>query len=245
MKSNMKIKLLKERDTTKLEFNKQSPEPLPEPHFTMCIIGPTMSGKGVTYLNTFYRSDMLGDMFDMIIIVSPTLSNDRSAYIVKESDNTILYDNPNDLDNIIEEIMEIQQVQEGEILNDKPKMLLLLDDMLGHLDSRFNKLTKFCSKNRHYSCSLCCVIQSFRFLNNTIRANSSYFIIKRLNNSQEENKIFDEIGTTFMSNKEFKKYYDYATKDSRFDFLYVDMRKRRLYKNYDELLFDNDKSFLN
>jgi hypothetical protein len=141
--------------------------------------------------------------------------------------------------------MEIQQVQEGEILNDKPKMLLILDDMLGHLDSRFNKLTKFCAKNRHYSCSICCVIQSFRFLNNNIRANSSYFIIKRLNNSQEENKIFDEIGTTFMNNKEFKKYYDYATKDSRFDFLYVDMRKRRLYKNYDELLFENDKSFIN
>jgi len=235
------IKLLKERDDNKLTFTKESPLPLPQPHFTQCIIGPSMSGKGIVWLNTFFREDMMGGVYDVIIVVSPTISNDRNSYIIKESKHCILYDDPTQLDNIVDELMEIQEVGEGEILDDKPKILLVLDDCLGFLDKRTSNMTKFISKNRHYSVSVVCVIQSYRFLNNAIRSNSHYFVIKKLNNQLEENKVAEEIGTTFCKVNDFKNYYYYAT-EGRYDFLYCDMRLRRLYKNYDELIFDGENT---
>jgi len=236
--SNYDIKLLKENEENTIKFNKEINEPLPNPHFTMCIIGPSMSGKGLTAVNLFYRSDMLGDIYDYIIYVSPTIDNDTNGAIVRESKKTIVYNDPNDLGKIVNEIMDLQSLEEGDLLNNKPKILLIADDCLGYLDSRKSEINKFISKNRHYSCSCVFLIQNFKMLNNCLRGNSHYFIVKRINNYKEEAKIFEEIGPTFCSIKDFKNYYEYCTKDSRFDFLYCCMRERKLYKNFTELIFD-------
>tara|TARA_R100001086_G_scaffold250100_1_gene193809 strand:- start:416 stop:1147 length:732 start_codon:yes stop_codon:yes gene_type:complete len=238
MNNDFRIKLLKENDDNKIVFNKVIPEPLPQPHFTMILVAPSMGGKGLNTINTFYRSDMLGDIYDIIIYVSPSIRNDVTAQIVRDSPKTIIYDDPNNLDKIVTELMEIQEVQEGERINDKNKVLLIVDDALGYVDKRTSKLNSFISRNRHYSVSTCFLIQNFKYINNSIRSNCHYYQISRLNNSKEEQKIFEEIGVVFCPVNEFKKYYEYATKDSRFDRLYCMMRERKLYKNYDELLFD-------
>ena len=237
-KNNLEIKLLKDREDTKITFNKEIPEPLPQPHFTMILIAPSMGGKGLTTINTFYRDDMLGDIFDLIVYVSPTIKNDTTGAIVRESKKTIIYDDPSQLDNVVNELMELQDLEDGEILNNKNKILLIADDCLGYLDKRTSKINSFISKNRHYSVSTCFLIQNFRMINNSIRSNCHYYQISRLNNSKEEQKIFEEIGVVFCPMNEFKKYYEYATKESRFDRLYCMMRERKLYKNYTELLFD-------
>ena len=67
MKNDFRIKLLKENDDNKITFNKVIPDPLPQPHFTMILVAPSMGGKGLNTINTFYRSDMLGDIYDIII----------------------------------------------------------------------------------------------------------------------------------------------------------------------------------
>ena len=227
MKKDLTILKVKQLINNDKRFDKLD-DRLLKPPFLMILQGSVRSGKSNLIMNIIYNDNMYSKMFDQIIFISPTIHQDMTLEKLREDEEIIKLDNPEDLDNILMKIVESQEEPE----NEKEHLLIIIDDCLGYIN-KGSYLNNLCTRYRHYRLSLIISSQDFRSIPNKIRQNATGYIIWKTNNKKEYNKIIEEFGGLFP---DFEKYYITAT-DKPYNFLFMNLRNLSLYHNFDEQLF--------
>ena len=224
------LTILKVRDDTEEDHKFDSLDPrLMKPPFRTLINAPSGSGKSVLNQNFIWNDNFYKDLFDYIIYLSPTIYEDKTAQHMHKIDDgkLIVSDEVDKLDVVISNLIERQSEEDHK----GDHVLLILDDCIG-LIKKGSALNTAIMKLRHYRVSVIMVTQYYRAVDPKVRENCSAFIFFKNANLTEVKKIVDDVGGGY---DDFKKYYKYATKQP-YSFLYVN--GRRLYKNFDELLYD-------
>ena len=172
--------------------------------------------------------------FDSIIWISPTVMTDLTTYPIRK-----LKENPdNELgqkitiftDDDVEYISDIiKEILKNQKTDDKTT-LLIIDDCLGYL--RNGELGKLFSKYRHYGLSVFCVSQQWKMLDTITRNCCSGMILFNTYNQAERQKIFEELANI----ENIEQHYKTAC-DEKYSFLWVNFDTRKVYKNFDTLLW--------
>lgn len=210
---------------------------LPQPEEgAVCLIANTCSGKTSTILNCAFKwyADYYKD--GHIWWVSPTCEADENTWMLAETDNITTISEIDDLNEIL---MAIYEKQKEDFDNDvlKPAWIIC-DDCIGLGLHSSKALEKLSAKGRHLMCNLWITSQNYKKLSVTIRYNSSYMFFWKLNSKRELNLIDEELNGLFP---DFLKYYHEATKEP-YSFLYADMKKGILRKNFGKILYDKNKN---
>lgn len=211
---------------------------LPRPPFLMVLNAPVASGKSTAIINFLYNDNYYRDLFDSIIVVSPTIANDISWKVALTDDRVkiVTGDRIDQADDIIRELYERQLELVKKANEDgtvRPHILLILDDCIGLLGKEFENL---CTRHRHPCISMMVSTQNFRSLGIKCRQNASQHVIFRTNNLKELAKMNDEFSSNFPG---FMKIYDEATRDP-YSFLVINQRTVSAYKRFEEKLWARD-----
>jgi len=213
----------------------------PTPSFLMNIVAPKSSGKSVlanSIIYNFYYKSFHPDKCDnLIVYISPNLggSDPNLRFIEKDESIIKISENLGDggLDQIIETIIEDQDKIDPE---DRPYLLLILDDCLPFFGSNFTTLAKLGSYNRHKRISLIVISQSFRKIPQILRYNADSWVLFRTYNEQEVDKFLEEFGGAFP---DFLTHYKNSC-NKKYNFLYVDTKRQKLYHNFTKLLWSRE-----
>jgi len=236
-KTNLEIQPI---DIDETKFNKAELDPFVFPSCSI-VLGAVASGKS-TFLANFVR--ITEPIFNgNVILFSPTLKNDPILDKLIEDDDILeffeTYTN-GIMNKVLETIADTDEDQ---------KYLIIFDDILGSLpkaNSRDAKwFDKFISTYRHGGgicgegqISLVFCIQYFNSLTPVLRVNSSYYFLlgqfgdKRLKTIAEE--LHPACGE---SEEDFYRVYN-ESKQKPYDFLFMDFRKMKSYRNLTDLLYE-------
>lgn len=214
-------------------FNDLHPHLL-KPPFLLVMNATTGSFKTTTCANMILRKNFYDvpneKYFDFFIIISPTIYNCKTSIpLVKYAD--AIYDEYDD--SIIDAIIELQKEDDTE----KQHILLLIDDMLGEPMPKIRYLS---SRNRHFRISIIVNLQAFKSKGSHphIRQNASGYFIGGVKSRKEYDKMEEEFAELFGGADNFRKIYLEATSENRYDFLYLDLKNIKAYKNLTTLLWD-------
>ena len=230
--SNLRVLPVKKLKNTKPR--KQIAKGLPIPPFCWNLLAPVRSGKSNFACNILFNSRWgYDEFFDKKYYISPTVLNCKTCWAIREDPEiTLITDNLDELDEILQAIVEEQKEEDPD---DLPHTLVVLDDCLGYLNKGHDNL---CSRFRHLNLSIITMSQQFRKFGVVNRANSDYWNIWKMNSNKELMKMDEEFENIF---KGFRKYYEIATK-KKYDFLFVDMKEMELKHNFGKILFKQDQS---
>lgn len=227
MKKDLTILKVKQLNNNNKRFDNLD-DRLIKPPFLILFQGNVKSGKSNLVMNILYNTNLYHKIFDQVIFISPTIHQDLTLEKMTEDEEIIKLDNPEDLDDILKNIVASQEEPE----NKNDHLLIIIDDCLGYIKSG-SYLNFLCTRYRHFRLSLIITSQDFRSIPNKIRQNASAYIIWRTNNKKELNKILEEFGGVF---EDFEKHYKEAT-DKPYNFLFMNLRNLSLYHNFDKLLY--------
>ena len=91
--------------------------------------------------------------------------------------------------------------------------------------------------------SLMFAVQYFKDLSPVIRSNLSYLFLLGVHSEKHQAQYAEELSAATGGTAEsFYKVYNEA-KQGKFDFLLLDFRKLRAFKNLDTILYDRDSTF--
>lgn len=212
-------------------------EPLPAPPFCMTVFAPVKSGKSTLITNLvlspkFYRHNDRS-IWDKIILISPSAANDTSILPVAELEITTVFHRYDD--NIINDIVDEQDVYQIDgkptIAHDKPAILVILDDIAAEI-SRGSAVSKLAMRYRHFNISLIFTCQLYRSIPNTVRCNTSMYILFPTANHAERAKIVDEMNFV----PDFAKYYDVA-EHKKHSFITIDMQNMTIRERFGAILW--------
>jgi hypothetical protein len=169
---------------------------LPSIPSIMLLLGSTKSGKSTTALNLFGRKRFYYDLFDKIVIISPSAAQDDSFQGFLELEKVEHHAHMSD-----ELIRQLVARQDADVAAAKeegaepPQMLLYLDDVLNEKGmSAASELSGLLSRHRHHKISVWCSIQQYRGVPGALRNNTSAILLFRLSD-QERKKVQDEFGS--------------------------------------------------
>jgi hypothetical protein len=155
----------------------------------MLLIGSRGSGKSYQLTQMLTDKRMLGNQFDQIIIISPTMSFDVSwleSSIDFESSNIICYDEFTQ--EIVDELIDSQKA----ILNETgvescPEILLILDDCISNDDTRKKDsgLRDLSYNGRHLKISLIMTSQKITSVITDIRSQYDSMLIFPMSSKRE------------------------------------------------------------
>lgn len=210
--------------------------PLPEKAFAMALIGAPGSGK------TSLIVDMLTDpmkyqkKFDHIHLIAP----EQSVASLKED---IWRSHPpekmhTDVSPVT--IASIENRCKARAMA-KPKAettLLIIDDMAVFLKQKAveEKLRDLIFKRRHIRLSICLLVQSFKAMPLDLRKSLSHFVLFRPRNKKEAEAIWEEL--LFVPKQVGETVLQYTYQDEH-DFLFGDVDKGLLHRNFNLLNIDN------
>lgn len=206
-----------------------------KPDFIYIIYGPCHSGKSYVLNKMITDKNFYKGVFSQIIMISATISHDETLKDINRNDNIIkITSGLNKLDEIMESIIELRthDMEMGPV----GKMLIVFDDCIQYLHER-GFINGWISTFRHYKCSLIFTTQSFKKLPTSVRALTSGYLLFRTNNKKEKTDMIDEVSESFPNS--FTKIYEQVTA-KKFQFLFIDMKSCKLYKNFTTLLYDAD-----
>lgn len=213
-------------------------EPLPKPPFNAMLYAPVNSGKSNLIINLLYRSGgYTKKVFSGgIFFFSPNVYNDEIFDMNVAMDEDIgKFDQ--DLEYVDHYVKEIVSRQQEKPKKERKPMLLIFDDCLGYVNP-FGYISKFSTRNRQLKISMMFTVQVFRAIPNFIRINCKWILFFKTHNEEEKKKIVEEMNMF----PEFETYYDIATQE-QYSFLYANLKERKLYRKFDELMWEerNDK----
>ena len=121
-----------------------------------------------------------------------------------------------------------------------PTSLLIVDDCMN--TDIFRKKSLFTNtqiRNRHLFLSIIIVSQSYKGILKPIRLNLNWLIIFRINDMKLMKEIHEENSSIFKDLDQFMDVFGFAT-DSDHDFLYIDILKKDVRKNFNKRILLND-----
>lgn len=204
------------------------PEPLPNySGFQMLILGSAGSGK-TTFL-TSILNDYYKQVFQKIIIVSPTLGSGESQKddIFADHPRERVFDdlNESNMDDILEQVDEARK--------NKENTLLLLDDVSTDLKrSKYieRKLGMLSKNRRHKFLSIVCIMQKWKDSPTGFRCNCSHFVCFDLQNGMERQSFCDEVFT--LGKKKADAVWNHVFESNEpHTFLYIDKSRRLAHKS--------------
>lgn len=201
------------------------------------IISPVKTGKSTILSNLLLNPNFYKDQFDLVYIISNTISNDRTSRFLKKEFPETIFDDLTKIDEIIQNIIDYQDsFPRGQ----KPFVAVILDDFLGIKKS--SKINFLATRARHYNIGLLLfATQLFRGLETTIRQNATFVIVGSPNpNEKELLKIAEEYGDMYGGQKRFLELYKQAT-PHKYDFLYLDLQSNpsKAYSRFDKLIYEH------
>lgn len=216
---------------------------------TFIGIGAVAAGKSTLMFNLI---NMLKPIFDdNIIIFSPTATND--PILVKLVEDELVLEVFESYSNAtLQKILEVIRDDPDE----KQKYMIIFDDILGmanmannHVSKEARFLNSFISTYRH-GAGICqegrisCMwfIQYYKSLLPTLRVNASYVAFLGKHSEKNIKQYAEELSTVCGGNEsKFMEMWN-KCKSGRYDFMTIDLRKLRIYKNLDELVYDDFES---
>lgn len=226
----IEIKPLIKPKETKIKIQ----EPLPTIPFRWLIVAATFSGKTNMYVQII--NDHYSKIFKSnIILIAPTYKDDETLQKLKVKDHKVFeeYD-----DTIIDQVME-EQEKNIELYgrNRTPNILMIFDDIIDQIPTqRQSSFTKLFTKGRHYKINVIVSSQDYHIIPKIIRNNVSHLTVFSIN-AQDVDKLIKEL--PFKAGpKKLSGIYEKAT-SGRYDFMFIDMKQRNIYHNFNQLLYSN------
>lgn len=217
-------------------------EVLPPHAFLLAVVAPPRAGKSNLIINLicnseFYRGNKKDHYFDDIFYCSPTQNFDKTTMnALKMLDNVVQIDDLDQLyhlDIVLRQLMAEQAAEED--LSKRKKILFLMDDCVGIMQKN-PEIALLSTKYRHYGISMIVVSQSFRKLPLLIRNCATGLIVFNLANGREVEKVYEEHGSGFPN---WYDMYEIST-EKKYNFIYMDIERQKVYHNFSELLYDKD-----
>ena len=213
---------------------------------TFIGIGAVAAGKSTLMFNLI---NMLKPVFDdNVIIFSPTATNDPILLKLVE-DELVLEVFETYSNETLQRILEVIKDDPDE----KQKYLIIFDDILGmanmannHISKEARFLNSFISTYRH-GAGICqegrisCMwfIQYYKSLLPTLRVNASYVSFLGKHSEKNIKQYAEELSTVCGgSENKFMELWN-TCKGGRYDFMTIDLRKLRVFKNLDKLVYDD------
>jgi len=221
------------KQETKIKVN----EPLQNPAFTMILCAPTASGKSNVITNLLKNVNFYQNTFPLIYYISPTILDDKTLISIAKDETIVKVTDDEDLENLDNILNEIVKSQKETKPEERQQCLVVLDDCIEYLKES-KKVNNLPSLSRHSDLSFMIATQVFNAIGAKCRKNATCYLIFHINNKKDLEDINHEIGSDFP---DFMKYYKIATSEP-YSFLYVDMRKMALYKNFTDLLWQKNKN---
>ena len=219
------------------------PKDLPQPPFSLLLVGPKGSGKSNLILNLVYKTKpvkMYRHFFDKVYVFSPTWKLDPKmsrCHVPEEQ----VFEEPEYYQAAVAEIIQTQSEAIEEDGKDEAEHILLIFTDVAGSKSVFTQskgiMNKLAFNLRHYKISLIIDTQSLRQINDAFRGNlSGVVLFSGISNRLEIQKIYDEFLGEF-DKKEQQSLLDFCFQD-RFDFMYINFQKHglnRFYRNFNKL----------
>ncbi len=198
---------------------------LPKHIFRMAFIGASHSGKGNLLLNMLLN---LID-YDTLHIISETHDgiNELFKKLAEKNDTIKFYSDPQQFD--------------LQTLDPKQTNVVVFDDICHN--SKVQDIISACfSLGRHHSCSVIYLSQSYFKLPVFLRNNCTNFLIFRLGQDSEFQKLHSRLASD-LPIEVFKKMYKEAVKENKYGFLYINLLGEKPIDKYKNR-FDKEFSFL-
>lgn len=206
------------------------------------LVGKVKSGKGVLISNLLMNKNFYKDQFDLVYVISPTIYSDKTSRFLREQFPNTIFDKYSD--KIIEDIIKYQESFPKE---ERPFIAVIADDIVGSLSNSISNkpysLYSLLARYRHYNIGLMLIAtQNLRSVPAIARANASFVMLSRTSNQKELEKITEEFGDSFGSQKNFLKLYNEATREP-YSWAYLNFNENPplFYKNFTTLLFPPTK----
>tara|TARA_R110002049_G_scaffold227294_1_gene399447 strand:- start:2 stop:934 length:933 start_codon:yes stop_codon:yes gene_type:complete len=188
----------------------------------ICLLASTMGGK-TTIINNlifrFWKSPTSKPTFAKILFYSPTVYNDDGCRFIREYCECHTLFDEDELEKIVKE-------QESYSLQERPRVLLIIDDHVGLIKNRGrSKISAFFSRMRHYNMSCIISLQYLKDLAPVVRTQLSCMLILNVNSEKQKDTIAEIYGGMFGSKKIFYDLLNYATRDA-YSFLYLKFKER-------------------
>lgn len=210
-------------------------------------VGSVASGKSTLLANILNFWD---DIFEnRVILFSPSLNDPIIDKLVKEDK---IFQHFQTYDNLtLETCLQAVRMEEELSSVKGKKWLFCYDDMLSQLPKNNQGEAKYfnhyISRYRHYpvegKVSIVMFSQYFRDFNPIIRNNMSYVMFLGSHSEKNKKVYAEEMSSLFAgSEEEFYKAWDAAKGGNKYDFLCLDFRHLRAYKNFETLLYSRDEA---
>ena len=225
------------------KYNKEELEPFVYPSLGV-LCGHVASGKSTMLFNLIKMSEPI--FKGNVILISPTMLNDPIQQKMIEDDMILEhydYFNNDLMKHILDAIKE----------DEEEKYLIVFDDILSmtpkHMSKEGRWWNSYISQYRHRpregQVSLLFAVQYFKDLSPVIRSNLSYLFLLGVHSEKHIKQYAEELSAATGGTEEsFYKCYNEA-KQGKYDFLLLDFRKLRAFKNLDTILYDRDAEFEN
>ena len=225
------------------KYNKAELEPFVFPSLSV-LVGHVASGKSTMLFNLIKMTEPV--FKGNVILISPTMLNDPIQQKMVEDDMILEhYDYYNN--DLMRHILDAIKEDKDE------KYLIVFDAILSmtpkHMTREGRWWNSYISQYRHRpnegQVSLIFAIQYFKDLSPVIRSNLSYLFLLGVHSEKHQAQYSEELSAATGGTAEsFYKVYNEA-KTGKFDFLMLDFRKLRAFKNLDTILYDRDSEFDN
>ena len=225
------------------KYNKAELEPFVFPSLSV-LVGHVASGKSTMLFNLIKMTEPV--FKGNVILISPTMLNDPIQQKMVEDDMILEhYDYYNN--DLMRHILDAIKEDKDE------KYLIVFDAILSmtpkHMTREGRWWNSYISQYRHRpnegQVSLIFAIQYFKDLSPVIRSNLSYLFLLGVHSEKHQAQYSEELSAASGGTAEsFYKVYNEA-KTGKFDFLMLDFRKLRAFKNLDTILYDRDSEFDN
>ena len=202
-------------------------------HATNLFIGRPGSGKTSLLYSLFKSKELFAKVFHNIFLFQP--SHSRASMKDKLFDKLPTDQKYDELNyDTLSEVMDIIKAEDSKYNN-----CIIIDDMTAHLKNNdtFKLFKELVNNRRHLRTSIFFLVQTYHSIPKEIRRLFSNVFVFRVSKNELET-IFGEL---VEKHKDCVLQISKVVFDEPYNFLYINTETQRLFKNWDELQFNDDE----